>query len=664
MYLRTSFRRMGLLLAVLMPSMGACQGDGGGGTASPGSTTVGEVTLAADGAAVMPIVLGTSEQQRVSAAGADNPAPSQELAALLQRISGASYTAGEAQPGATGIYVGEATDFPWVPLGDLGQEEYLVRSDGQNLYLVGGGAIGASKAVYAFLERLGCRWFFPGSVWEVVPQQPTLRGTWDERGRPAFEIQREIWYGYGSYAACGRDKRQWDRHNGMIGSIPLSTGHTWFGLDPTNDFASHPEWFAYVGGNRQNSKPCYGHPDVIQKGIDYALARAAGGAKAISLSPPDGLGYCEDPTYCMPVFQGATPYAAHGTLFAVRPDGVLVNITSETVFAFVNRVAEAVAPQYPDVLLCCYGYSAYSHPPSFDFRPNVYIQTTTSYRRTPLTLKEQVEAFGRKTQNLGIREYYSVFQWDWDRPGGRSGAGNIEYLAKSLRFFYQNGITALNAEASINWGPRGLGYYLTSQLAWNINADTQAVMRDFYEKAFGPASTAMERHYSRWYGPARTIAPDAPPFDEAGQWIIEPVSAALNRETLIASYHDVDEAAGLVRDLPEYRDRVDHLRMYLHYLCLRERLAAVTATGPDSAILDAIREETVFGARLMNTNMIHSRPLIGKAFLRRFSAYQALLATVPEAQTWGTGWRTPREDVPTHEEMEALWAQDKAWLGM
>jgi CheY-like chemotaxis protein len=34
--------------------------------------------------------------------------------------------------------------------------------------------------------------------------------------------------------------------------------------------------------------------------------------------------------------------------------------------------------------------------------------------------------------------------------------------------------------------------------------------------------------------------------------------------------------------------------------------------------IETIKAETVFGARLMNTDMIHAHPLIGTAFHRRF----------------------------------------------
>jgi hypothetical protein len=81
-----------------------------------------------------------------------------------------------------------------------------------------------------------------------------------------------------------------------------------------------------------------------------------------------------------------------------------------------------------------------------------------------------------------------------------------------------------------------------------------------------------------------------------------------------------------------------------------------------------VKEETVFGARIMKTNMIHARPLIGKAFHRRFKAYALYLKGLPEwpddpVKGWNKGFRAARSDVPAADELAQLWAADKAYLG-
>ena len=110
------------------------------------------------------------------------------------------------------------------------------------------------------------------------------------------------------------------------------------------------------------------------------------GAKMISLTPADGLGYCECPL-CHKWAQGGEIFWDKGSQFAKRPDGTLVCITSESLFHCINTAAKALAAKFPGVLIGTYAYSAYSHPPSFPVEPNVFIQTTTAYRRTPMSLQ-------------------------------------------------------------------------------------------------------------------------------------------------------------------------------------------------------------------------------------------------------------------------------------
>ena len=66
------------------------------------------------------------------------------------------------------------------------------------------------------------------------------------------------------------------------------------------------------------------------------------------------------------------------------------------------------------------------------------------------------------------------------------------------------------------------------------------------------------------------------------------------------------------------------------------------------------------GGRLTDTHMIHSRPLLGKAWERTFRA-----STRPfcPAQEVTQGWRVIGEP-PKGDELERLWSQDKRELGL
>ncbi len=593
-----------------------------------------------------------------------------ELLKYVKQISGAELEVQAATPGSEGCYVGLGSSFPWLKqdLFDLGHEGFMMRTEGKNLYLLAHEPLGVRHAVTAFLKDQGCRWFFPGVEWEIVPQKKTITVSLDMRQKPSFSTGRTMWYGFGTYPKSSMDQEKWNYFNNMGSAAPVNIGHTWYGIDPEKDFAAHPGWFALVKGRRNNSKVCYSNPEVIEKMISHSLDLAAAGEKSISLTPADGLGYCEC-KLCREWAKGGEVKEERGSFFATRPDGELVCIVSETLFNAVNKVAAEVGKKFPDVVFGCYGYSAYSHPPSFRLEPNVFVQTTTEFRRTPLTLEDQINTWGARADQVGIRGYWSVYQWDWDNP--YVGSFTPETIKKDLKFYNDHNVTAFNTEASNNWAARGLSYYVGSQLLWNVDADVKDLISDFYEKAFGPAALPMQRYYVRWYGSGvNVIHPDGAGSGEKKDEnaVLDeladknPRGSAASRESLTEAFRDLDEAAKLVTGMSEYRQRIDHLRMYASYLTLREKVREASGMG-DAALVEAIKNETEFGGRLTNTNMIHTKPLLGKAFLRLFREYEQLLKALPEAQAEGEGWRKTGNP-PAHDELEKIWQEGKQYLGI
>ena len=640
------------------------------------------VTLVQDGAPTLPILVdkallpleGTTAKtpRNEAAEEAPQPGPEQsravrELVDYVKRMSGATLRVQAAVPGAVGCYVGLEASFPWLKqdLNDLGPEGFSIRGDGQSAYLLARSSLGLRQAVTTFLMEQGCRWFFPGRAWEVIPHKPTIQVTSDLRQSPSFATERRLWYGYGAYPSSARDHHEWMLYNRMGGPVSMSIGHTWAGLNRQRDFAAHPEGFALVKGKRKPSKPCYSNPEVIQKMIAHGLSEATRGVKSISLTPPDGLGYCECER-CQAAAGGGELKEDQGSLFVKRRDGVTVCVVSETLFNTINQVAKAVAQKYSGVTVCAYAYSAYSEPPSFPLEPNVAIEVTTTYRRTHLSLEEQLDQGGQRTRHLGIRGYWSVFQWDWDNPGlwdwkdpeNNRKAFVPEHIQKNLQNYQRHHATAFNAEASNNWGPRGLSYYIGAQLLWNVNADVKPLVRDFYEQAFGPAARPMERYYVRWSGPSVAVIDPASSQAAAGA-VFDAKALPASRKTLTAAFKDLDEAARLVADKPEYRQRVDQMRMYACYLGLRLKVWEAAAAKNNAATIEAIKAETLFGGRLSDSNMIHSRALLGKGFERHFKPYASLLKGVPEAAEWNKGFRRVGPE-PTHEELDKLWAQWRA----
>lgn len=568
-----------------------------------------------------------------------------DLKRILKVMTGADFESGyQEKPfpfSRSAIFIGTAADLNAcgldVPV-DLKPQECVIRSRvGNRLILAGGNAWGVSHAIYGFLEKLGCRWYYPGAPWEVVPPaNPDLRVSLDVRESPAFDIQRRIWIGHGMHSpTIQKDYADWMRRNRAGAPVGVACSHSW--PVPQEAFTNHPDWFARVNGKRSNGKPCYSHPDVIQAGIRRALDYFKGnpGADMISVSAPDGIGFCSC-ELCLKTAGVASCVETNGTFFGTRPDGAEVCVVSETIFRYANAVSKAVADAYPGKMVGCLAYSAYAHPPSFGLASNLYVEVTRGYRRTPMSQADQLAAFAKIASMLGIYEYYDVEQWSWDQPGA-ARACDLTYIGETLRYYNRNKIRSLSGEMSNNFAPNGIGYYLILRLLWDPASDVRAVEGDFYQRAFGPAAEPVCRFYRRW---------------ESGQ--------RLDERTLGLAFLDLKEAADQSAGQPGIRGRVDQLRMYAHFLKLyvqpkeganeaedvkrlKERFGEAGAKARVQALGD-------WASRLMDTHMVH-----GWAFNRY------LIKRGDGLGCNTTNWMKPGA-IPAGDEVERLFAADLAEL--
>ena len=177
----------------------------------------------------------------------------------------------------------------------------------------------------------------------------------------------------------------------------------------------------------------------------------------------------------------------------------------------------------------------------------MYVQLTAGFTRGRYTFDELLELWPQKCKNMGFYEYLSVWPWDYDKlPGGRGN--DLAYVRKQVPLYHARGATSLDCESSGNFGLNGRGYYVAHKLMWDPKADVDAVLADFYEKAFGPGAAAMKRYYER--------------FDRGNKPL-------MSEHLMGLGFRDVEEAAKLAADRPDVQARLDHVKHYLRYMHLR-----------------------------------------------------------------------------------------------
>ncbi|MHB8955327.1 MAG: DUF4838 domain-containing protein [Pirellulaceae bacterium] len=508
--------------------------------------------------AMLPVVVGTEASAATKAAAAD-------LAHYLGRMSGAEFTI-ETGDGSRGIVVGRPADFSLLPIsvqfrsGPFDREEYVLRSHAQGLYLLGASDLAVSHAVWDLLYRLGYRQFFPGQTWEVVPNVSHLKINLDDRQSPSFSSRR-IWYNWGLWGYNDEPYRQWCQRNRAVKGFDLHSGHSYEAIVAANrgEFDRHPEYFALVGDQRKchggDLKFCISNPDLRKLVVAHAVRFFQGNPAddSISMDPSDGGGWCE-----------CDACARLGSV-------------SDRVVMLANEVAQTVngsgiQAKYVGI----YAYNEHSAPPHIAVHPNVIPSATTAFIRGGYTFDQIVEGWQAKGATLGVYDYLSVVDWDWNLPRG-GAASRPSYLAEFLPRIHQQGIRFYDAESGDCWGPCGLGYYVASRILWDVTEAQrlEVLVEDFLDKAFGSAKEPMREFY-------RLITTDTQrrsPADLVGRM-----------------YRQLDAARRATAD-PQVQERINHLILYTRHAELYYAYA-----NHGGSVEDVARH----AYRIRKTMMVHS----------------------------------------------------------
>jgi hypothetical protein len=168
-----------------------------------------------------------------------------------------------------------------------------------------------------------------------------------------------------------------------------------------------------------------------------------------------------------------------------------------------------LAKTHPDKFIGCCAYGAYRMPPeNIKFSPNVVVMITKSRseywnKRLEKKIGDFLDAWSGKVKTIYIWEYYNwprfrpflcnvpvffphIIQRDLKKLKGVSGGEFIEaetWPSGSKPQMNYPGLTHLN-------------FYLTGKLMWDVNADIDALLNEYYEKFYGPAAVDMKKFWN------------------------------------------------------------------------------------------------------------------------------------------------------------------------
>jgi hypothetical protein len=481
-----------------------------------GAASAGEVRLAENGRANCVVV--------APAGWADDAAPAKELprqavallkdrrdlfrgsikdlALYLGTMSGSTIEVVEELPAGdkrVPIYVGAEAEKVFGPVGisKAGLFGFRVVADGKRgIGLYGESEYGTSYAIYELLHRLGCRWFMPADLGEVVPERPTLAvPEMDDKLAPATEA-RGMWHG-------GADFLRRNRMGRNCGDVVwLVTGdgslERFFSKE---DLDAHPDWRAIgADGKPHHVAVRLTHPGVAdhvarkiiaQLDTVYEPMRQAGLRPGFAITPFDGQIPTEDPY--------ERPHDPERRVW--EPAAGRWSVTDRCMVLH-NRIAEQVRKKYPDAAFGDLAYVNKCYPPAKQPVPKdfqITIAPIDFNRHHPMIwpdhpnefwLRDMVQGWGKTGAKINAY-WYGINLAELSAP-----CPFITKWGTDVRVLVENNLAGWTPETMNGWDSMMPGYVLASRIAFYPQEKPEAILEDLWKTFYGAAAEPMARYWT------------------------------------------------------------------------------------------------------------------------------------------------------------------------
>jgi hypothetical protein len=400
---------------------------------------------------------------------------------------------------------------------ELGDDGFLIRRQRGRILIAGASDRGTLYGVYAFLEKLGCRWFAPNFAYygaahgELVPrvQEPVV-GDWNIVERPAFRW-RKLYIEEGrSHTAenlkqmvdwmakarmnvldCPIDyqhqhRTEWDhwrlalipelRKRGILIEVG-GHGYPNF-LPPEKYFDQHPEWFGMKDGKR-TTDPRF----VFSTANKDAVQTFVGNVKSYLSEHPE--------------IDILDVWPPDGAEWSSAPEDLALGSPTERQMLLLNTLAKDLKPDFPKLRLQFIAYQTYTVPPSvhkpaegifMDFCPINRSFESPLYASGYATNEEYFHDLQGWLHNvmapseITIYSYITKYAW-------RSLPVLIPHLIiDEARRFHSLGIGGLATYSEPgSWATYELDHYITARALWNPQIDAGQELADYAKARYGAA---------------------------------------------------------------------------------------------------------------------------------------------------------------------------------
>jgi len=439
-----------------------------------------------------------------------------------------------------GAQPGLAKVFPGIDLSFQHPGETRIYCDGKNVLIIGRDVLsgegktqvqresGTANAVYTFIQDdLGVRWLWPGELGTDFQRRERLTiGVCDKRYHSQIlsvslfrrpKISKD-WLRFQRMAFTSR--------NGLDDSPGSSGGHGFNDWWP-RFHKTHPEYFALQPDGTRGTYPgpdvgedpksrghwlkkiCRANPDVWQQWVTDALQDLE---RDPSLNYPSAgtsdshrRGVCVCPDCKAWDRLDAEPYTF--TWKGSQEEYVQLTDRSVTFWNKLARLLKEKLPDRDDVFLQAMVYGPVKNPPLGEgLDDNTILAFVAKFPFTTPGMREENKAlwkaWSQKAPNLFYRPNWLYFGGGvWSLP-----EISFQELAEDFHFLGQHGCMGLHVDGAREaWATAAPMFYLVAQLTWNCQADEKAILKDYFQRGFGPAAKPMEDYWLTWEDARRQV---------------------------------------------------------------------------------------------------------------------------------------------------------------
>ncbi len=340
---------------------------------------------------------------------------------------------------------------------------FLLCEDGKTLNIGGNIRYG----LYDFLKRFTPYRQFGGMPSEeVVPELKSIKLPENIRIFEKPDIA--------SYLAGGTPNPYFSRADRMRSK---GTHAFWEVIPPEVYGKTHPEFYPLIDGKRRvppprsraGWQPCLANPELLKLTMEYADRYFKRNPRMISLP----LGVNDSAGDCLCSFCNGE-YEKYGNQYA----------------GFYKKAAKALEKRHPGKLLSfiAYGKRSSAVPKNIRMEPNILVET--------IGINESLMREWKKT---GIR-HFGVYDYLYTAGGGFLIPRHFPHkqLERWRKLHREFGLSVLfNEYFPCETVIEGARQYVLDEGAWNLNADADALLKDYFDSMYGKSSAAVSRFFRR-----------------------------------------------------------------------------------------------------------------------------------------------------------------------